>query len=99
MCDYGLLQKKEMCLLYNLLLSFSQVCFFSKLRILFEKAGFCGKNIAGVLATACPKTSRHGVVACDIFSQKSMAIIIDLRRNCQHDNDDTNNFDEILLYP
>ena len=57
-------------------------------------SGFRGKNIAGVLTTARLKTSRR-VVECDIFSQKSMLIIIDLRRNCKHENADTNNFDEI----
>ena len=57
-------------------------------------AGFLGENIAGMLTTACLKTSRR-VVACDIFSQKSMLIIIDLHRNCKHENADTNNFDEI----
>ena len=62
--------------------------------ILHFIAGFRGKNIAGVLTTARLKTSRR-VVACDIFSQKSMLIIIDLRRNCKHENADTNNFDEI----
>ena len=47
--------------------------------------GFRGKNIAGVLTTARLKTSRR-VVACDFFSQKSILIIIDLRRNCKHEN-------------
>ena len=56
--------------------------------------GFRGKNIAGVLTAARLKTSRR-VLACDIFSQKSMLIMIDLRRNCKHENADTNNFDEI----
>ena len=61
---------------------------------LLFRTGFRGKNIAGVLTTARLKTSRR-VVACDIFSQKSILIIIDLRRNCKHGNADTNNFDEI----
>ena len=50
--------------------------------------------MAGVPSTTGLKTPRR-VVGCDIFLQKSMAIIIDPGRNCQHNNDDTNNFDEI----
>ena len=66
----------------------------SKLNTTCDVSGFRGKNIAGVLTTARLKTSRR-VVACDIFSQKTMLIIINLRRNCKHENADTNNSDEI----
>ena len=62
-------------------------------KILIINAGFCGKNIA---TTARLKTSRR-VVACGIFLQKFMVIKMDLGRNCQHKNADTNNFDEIYF--
>ena len=66
------------------------ICYF------ISETGFRGRNIAGVLTAARLKTSRR-VVACDIFSQKSMLISIDLSRNCKHENADTNNFDEIYF--